>query len=119
LMCSSFSQCFLSSLFSLDAFLLAINPFNIYNGLELWWANNRWLIEGAESTTLIIVMASVFERAFSKHDKPSAARRNKYGDIGSPWRIPHRGLKLSTVSPLKRTEKEAYDTHLIIVSLKR
>jgi hypothetical protein len=64
-------------------------------------------------------MASVFERAFNKHDKPFAARRNKYGDIGFPWRIPRHGLKLSTVSPLKRLEKEADDTHLIIVSLKR
>ena len=38
----------------------------------------------------------------SKAEKPSAHRRNRYGDIGSPWRSPRSGLNSFVNSPFTR-----------------
>jgi hypothetical protein len=50
---------------------------------------------------------------FNKEDKPSAHSRNKYGEMGSPCRIPLVGLKASERTPLTLIEKETDVTHLI------
>jgi hypothetical protein len=49
-----------------------------------------------------------------RHDNHSEQRRNKYGDIRSPCRIPLIDLKLFNKSPLNLLLKEIDVTHLII-----
>ena len=46
---------------------------------------------------------------FNRHDRPSAANKNKYGDIGSPCRIPRDGLNSSSLLPLNKTENFTED----------
>jgi hypothetical protein len=47
---------------------------------------------------------------------PSTANKDKYGEIGSPLRIPLDGTKESSQSPLNKTEKHTMVTNLIIMS---
>jgi hypothetical protein len=54
---------------------------------------------------------------FNMHDKPSTQSRKRYGDIGSPCRIPREGLNSGENWPLIRTEKDTDVTHLITKSL--
>jgi hypothetical protein len=42
---------------------------------------------------------------WSKHGKPSAASKNNYREIGSPWRIPLVVKNNSVLPPLKWTER--------------
>jgi hypothetical protein len=50
---------------------------------------------------------------FKREDKPSAHNRKRYGEIGSPCRIPLDGLKTLDKTPLILIEKEIDVTHLI------
>ena len=54
---------------------------------------------------------------FKRHDKPSAQRRKRYGEIGSPCLIPLEGLNFSNFSPLNRIEKDTVVTHFMIKSI--
>jgi hypothetical protein len=47
---------------------------------------------------------------------PSDASKNKYGDMGSPRRIPLVGMKAFEGVPLNKTEKVTVGTILIIRS---
>jgi hypothetical protein len=49
---------------------------------------------------------------------PLLPNKKRQGEIGSPWRMPLEGLKLSRHSPLNKVEKEAVVTNLIIISTK-
>jgi hypothetical protein len=48
------------------------------------------------------------------HDKPSATKRNKYGDRGSPWRRPRVGWIVFKRTPLKRSVYRTVVTHSMI-----
>jgi hypothetical protein len=47
------------------------------------------------------------------HESPSEHSKKRYGEIGSPWRIPRVGLKLSEKTPLTLTEKETEETQFM------
>jgi hypothetical protein len=55
---------------------------------------------------------------FSILDNPSAHKRNRYGDIGSPCRMPGVGENTSEKCPLTLTENFTVSTHLIINATK-
>jgi hypothetical protein len=46
---------------------------------------------------------------FRRHERPSAASKNKYGEMGSPCRIPRVGLNDSNGVPLNKTENDTVD----------
>lgn len=99
---------------SLDLICLAAFAFALKNN-KLSYANNKWLILGAFSATTI--PPSCVLLLFKRHDKSSAQRRKRYGEIGSPCLIRLDGLNSSNLSPLKSTEKDTVVTHFIIKSI--
>ena len=67
-------------------------------------ANNKFVIFGALlqiDTPLIHLSINAFS---SKVVNPSAHKRNKYGERGSPWRIPLEGCKCPYGFPLSIME---------------
>jgi len=75
----------------------------------------RWFTAGAVGATTIPCKFDDSLLSFRRHDRPSAANKKKYGEIGSPWRSPREGLNSSGRSPLKRTEKVTEVTNLITI----
>jgi hypothetical protein len=82
-------------------------------------AKRRCDIQGVWIPTLTPLVIYIGPTPFRRHDRPSEHRRNKYGDIGSPWRIPLVGLKHSDKTQLILILKETDVTHLITSAKKR
>jgi hypothetical protein len=47
-------------------------------------AKSRWFTAGAVGATIIPLSLDDWSLFFRRHEKPSAANKNKYGDMGSP-----------------------------------
>ena len=80
-------------------------------------ANIRFVTFGAPlhmETPLILPSDSAF---FSSAVKPSAHKKNMYGDNGSPWRIPLDGWIMPYGLSLIRIEKDGVVTQLITLSI--
>jgi hypothetical protein len=73
---------------------------------------------GDRGTILTIIDSFQFIRGFfccSKHDKPLAYNKNRYGLIRSPCRIPLVGIKESISSQFTFTAYLTKVTHLITI----
>ena len=76
-------------------------------------ANIRFVTFGAPLQMEIPLIRPSDSALFSKAVKPSAHNKNRYGDNGSPWRIPLEGWIMPNGFPLIRIEKDGVVTQLI------
>ena len=76
-------------------------------------AKSRWLTIGADGATLMPLSADDWFLDLKRHERPSAANKKRYGEIGSPCLIPRVGTKDSRQSPLSWTENKTDVTSFI------
>ena len=80
-------------------------------------ANIRFVTFGAPLHMEIPLIRPSDSALFSSAVKPSAHNKNRYGDNGSPWRIPLEGWIMPNGFPLIRIEKDGVVTQLITLSI--
>ena len=76
-------------------------------------ANIKFVTFGAPLQMEIPLIRPSDSALFGKAVKPSAHNKNRYGDNGSPWRIPLEGWIMPNGFPLIRIEKDGVVTQLI------
>lgn len=72
-------------------------------------ANKRCEINGPPRHTGKIFQCRSRTDKEMRADKLSKNKTNKYGESGSPCRIPRLGMKLAVRSPFQRTAREVVD----------
>ena len=77
-------------------------------------ANKRYETHGAWIPTLTPLARNCGPVNLNRLDKPSAQRRNKQGEIGSPYLIPRVSVKISEKWPFTLTENFTLSTHFMI-----
>lgn len=81
--------------------------------------NNKWEIHGALQHTETPLMLPLFSACFNMAKRPSLHNKKRYGNMGSPCRIPHVGWIKPLGSPFKSIEYETLFMHIIINDIQR
>lgn len=82
--------------------------------IRLSSVNNKWEIHGALQHTETPLILPLFSDCFNMAERPSPHNKKRYGNMGSPCRIPHVGWIKPLGSPFKSTEYETLFMHIII-----
>lgn len=77
-------------------------------------ANKRWDIEGPVMETLIPFKSLLSSACFIMCDKTSAHKMKRYGESGSPCRIPRPGLIRPCGEPFIKTEKLTVEMQFMV-----
>ena len=82
-------------------------------------AKSKWEIRGALRHTETPLILPLFSACFNMVERPSPHKKKRYGDMGSPCRIPRVGRIKPLASPFKSTEYETLFMHIIIIDIQR